>query len=66
MGAIKLGHAQFVDPPLTTIHQPIRRKGEEAMRMLLDIVQGRDLGPPEHRRLETRLVVRDSSGPALS
>ncbi len=27
--------AQHVDPPLTTVHQPIRRKGEEAVRLLL-------------------------------
>jgi LacI family xylobiose transport system transcriptional regulator len=27
--------AQFTDPPLTTVHQPIRRKGEEAVRLLL-------------------------------
>ena len=25
-----------VDPPLTTVHQPIRRKGEEAVRLLAD------------------------------
>ena len=25
--------AQHVDPPLTTVHQPIRRKGEEAVRL---------------------------------
>ena len=27
--------SQHVDPPLTTVHQPIRRKGEEAVRLLL-------------------------------
>ena len=55
--------AQHVDPPLTTIHQPIRRKGEEAVRLLLTAVQRRDLAVPEHRRLETMLVVRGSTGP---
>ena len=30
--------AQHVDPPLTTVHQPIRRKGEEAVRLLLTVV----------------------------
>ena len=54
--------AQHVDPPLTTVHQPIRRKGEEAVRLLLTVVQRRDLAKPEHRRLDTRLVVRGSTG----
>ena len=51
-------------PPLTTVHQPIRRKGEEAVRLLLSVVQRRDQARPEHRRLETRLIVRGSTGPA--
>jgi LacI family transcriptional regulator len=55
--------APHVDPPLTTVHQPIRRKGEEAVRLLLSVVERRDLAKPEHRRLETRLIVRDSTGP---
>jgi DNA-binding LacI/PurR family transcriptional regulator len=55
--------AQHVDPPLTTVHQPIRRKGEEAVRLLLTVVQRRDLAKPEHSRLETRLIIRGSTGP---
>ncbi len=55
--------APHVDPPLTTVHQPIRRKGEEAVRLLLTVVERRDLAKPEHRRLETRLIVRGSTGP---
>jgi alanine racemase len=55
--------AQHVDPPLTTVHQPIRRKGEAAVRLLLTVVQRRDMAKPEHRRLETRLIVRGSTGP---
>lgn len=55
--------APHVDPPLTTVHQPIRRKGAEAVRLLLAVVQRRDQANPEHRRLETRLIVRGSTGP---
>jgi len=54
--------APHVDPPLTTVHQPIRRKGEEAVRLLLTVVQRRDQARPEHLRLETRLIVRGSTG----
>jgi DNA-binding LacI/PurR family transcriptional regulator len=55
--------AAHVDPPLTTVHQPIRRKGAEAVRLLLAVVQRRDQADPEHLRLETRLIVRGSTGP---
>ena len=55
--------APHVDPPLTTVHQPIRRKGEEAVRALLTVVERRGQAKPEHRRLETRLIVRGSTGP---
>ncbi len=55
--------SQHVNPPLTTVHQPIRRKGESAVRLLLTVVQRRDLSP-EQIRLETRLIIRGSTGPA--
>ncbi|MEX2011087.1 MAG: LacI family DNA-binding transcriptional regulator [Chloroflexota bacterium] len=54
--------ATHTDPPLTTVHQPIRRKGEEAVRLLLSIIDTHDVTKPEHRRLETRLIVRGSTG----
>jgi DNA-binding LacI/PurR family transcriptional regulator len=44
------------------VHQPIRRKGEEAVRLLLTVVQRRDQAKAEHSRLETRLIVRGSTG----
>ena len=53
--------ASSTDPPLTTIHQPIRRKGEEAVRLLLAVVHGDEAVVPRHRRLETHLVVRGST-----
>jgi DNA-binding LacI/PurR family transcriptional regulator len=55
--------AQTTDPPLTTIHQPIRGKGEAAVRLLLDLIAGRGV-PPEHRRLATELIVRASTAVA--
>ena len=55
--------ATHTDPPLTTVHQPIRRKGEEAVRLLLSIIDSHEATKPEHRRLETRLIVRASTGP---
>jgi len=55
--------AASTDPPLTTVHQPVRAKGETAVRLLLSVIEGRD-ATPGHQRLGTRLVVRSSSGPA--
>lgn len=53
---------RFTDPPLTTVHQPVRRKGEAAASMLLEALQR----PPADDQdrvlvLETRLVVRRST-----
>jgi DNA-binding LacI/PurR family transcriptional regulator len=56
--------AAHVDPPLTTVHQPIRQKGADAVRLLLIEVEQRAASQPEHLRLETRLIVRGSTGPA--
>jgi alanine racemase len=55
--------SQHTNPPLTTVHQPIRQKGESAVRLLLSVVERRDQRP-EQIRLETRLIVRGSTGPA--
>ncbi len=53
--------AATTDPALTTVHQPVRRKGEEAARLLLSLVDGMGPEPAEHRRLETRLIIRAST-----
>jgi alanine racemase len=55
--------SQHANPPLTTVHQPIRLKGESATRLLLSAVK-RPNRDPEQLRLETRLVIRASTGPA--
>jgi alanine racemase len=54
--------ASHVDPALTTVHQPIRQKGSEAVRLLLEEVEGR-ASPVQRLRLDTRLIVRGSSAP---
>jgi alanine racemase len=55
--------ARYTDPPLTTVHQPIRRKGEEAVRLLLSLVADGGSARTERRLLETRLIVRGSTAP---
>ena len=53
--------SQHTNPPLTTVHQPIRRKGETAVRLLLAMIEGRERRPAAVR-LETRLIIRESTG----
>ncbi|MEW5992199.1 MAG: LacI family DNA-binding transcriptional regulator [Chloroflexota bacterium] len=64
VGYDDLDVAQFTDPPLTTVHQPIRRKGEEAVRLLLAGGRHHDEGSLEQQLLETRLVVRGTTARA--
>lgn len=54
--------AGVVWPPLTTIRQPTREMGYQAADLLL---MGDD-APVEQREVPFELVVRDSTGPALS
>lgn len=53
---------RFTDPPLTTVHQPVRRKGEAAARMLLEALRRPSGDDQDHTLvLETRLMVRRST-----
>jgi LacI family transcriptional regulator, galactose operon repressor len=53
--------ARHVSPPLTTVHQPMRKLGEECVRLLLRRIGDPDLSP-QTVQLETRLIVRQSCG----
>jgi LacI family transcriptional regulator len=49
------------DPPLTTVHQPMRMLGERACARLLDRIANPAL-PPAVELLATELVLRSSCG----
>ena len=61
VGFDDLDVAQYTDPPLTTVHQPNRQKGAEAVRLILD--DGRKQNPlePGQHQFATYLVVRGST-----
>jgi DNA-binding LacI/PurR family transcriptional regulator len=63
VGFDDLAGAAYADPPLTTVHQPVRALGREMARMLVAAIDGQD---PSPLILPTRLTVRDSApdGPA--
>jgi len=54
--------SRWMSPQLTTIHQPLKRMGEEATRMVLRMADGH---VPETLRMDlaTHLIVRDSTAP---
>ena len=56
--------SEYAQPPLTSIHQPTYTMGQQACQMVIDLVSGRNPGPPQ-TIVEPWLVVRQSSGLAL-
>ena len=64
IGFDDLDVAPHSNPPLTTVHQPIRQKGEESVRLLLRMIASPDAARPEHKTLETRLIIRGSTAVA--
>lgn len=49
---------KYVTPPLTTIHQPMFELGQNAMHMLLDLLDHREV---KNKLLKPYLVIRESS-----
>ncbi len=62
VGFDDIAMAEWVDPPLTTVHQPRTRMGEIAVDLLLAQLDGK--ASREHVVVQPRLVVRASTGPA--
>jgi LacI family transcriptional regulator len=59
--------AQHLDPPLTTMRQPMREVGAAALQLVLQKIHAdeRPSGPPSRHLLAAGLIVRDSvAGPA--
>jgi DNA-binding LacI/PurR family transcriptional regulator len=54
--------AAYVEPPLTTVHQPMHEVGEFAAGLVLDRISGIEREPGPHL-LPARLVVRQSTAP---
>lgn len=63
MGFDDIRFARFLTPALTTIAQPSTRIGQEAMRLLLEIVSG-EQASPKSLTLPHELIVRKSTARA--
>ncbi|MDG4765836.1 LacI family DNA-binding transcriptional regulator [Solwaraspora sp. WMMD406] len=61
IGFDNIPESALVNPPLTTIMQPLQQMGAEALRLLVDLIAGVDRDT--HIRLPTELVVRASCRP---
>lgn len=51
--------AEMLRPPLTTVRQPVKSLGETGVRLLLELINGKDR-EPDPDLLATQLVVRNS------
>jgi DNA-binding LacI/PurR family transcriptional regulator len=54
--------APYIDPPLTTIQQPIDSFGHHGAKLLIDAIRSRS-HKPKHIRLNARLIERQSCAP---
>lgn len=55
--------ANYLSPPLTSVHVPIFEMGERAATRLIAALKGEPVSERRHERLPTRLVVRSSCAP---
>lgn len=62
VGYDNLPVAEWMEPPLTTVHQPLHDMAAAATRMLLDLANGAEV-PNSRIDLGTELVVRASTAP---
>lgn len=62
VGCDDVDFAQFTAPPLTTIRMSFESTGAEAVRLLLDVLGGREI-VPERIVMPCSLVVRESTCP---
>lgn len=51
---------RYVTPSLTTIHQPLETIGDEAVNLLMQLMNGKSL--PEENFVESKLILRHSCG----
>jgi len=61
VGFDDLNFSKYLIPPLTTIQQPIFKKGKKAAKLLIDQIE-KKVTDPVSINLEPELIIRESSG----
>lgn len=54
--------AEYVNPPLTTVHQPAKEMGAQLVELLYKVINHEQIAEP-HILIQPTLVVRQSTGP---
>lgn len=62
VGFDDMAFAELVDPPLTTVRQPVQDMGRLAVRLLIDMLEGHTPSPTT-TRLPVKLITRHSVAP---
>jgi DNA-binding LacI/PurR family transcriptional regulator len=57
--------AQYIQPPLTSVRQPIRQAGRKCVETLVALLRGQEPAEPQVL-LPPELIVRQSSGPCIN
>ncbi len=63
VGYDDIPEAEFSEPPLTTIHQPMTEIGQAAARVLIQMIEDSTVAPRQFL-FDTTLVIRSSCAPA--
>ncbi len=53
---------EIMDPPITTVRQPLVELMKSAVELLIDRMEGKNAAPPAHLTLTPELVLRRSTG----
>jgi DNA-binding LacI/PurR family transcriptional regulator len=53
--------AQYLDPPLTTVHQPIWEVGQQIVPLLIETIRNGQIARPYERLIAPSLVIRQST-----
>lgn len=61
VGFDNIPESALAEPPLTTVNQPLRQMGREALTMLVTLIAGEQPLERPHLTLDTTLVVRQST-----
>ena len=64
IGVDNIAFCEYTSPSLTTIAQPVRAIAQQTVRLLFQRINGQGAAEPQVKKLTSKLILRESSGPA--